>query len=421
MTLCTEYPSLLFLKKKKNLLCSRVFTLVEKFEQIPTTTMVSSIAVRLRFSLGILSGLLGTDEKTHNKKYIPGLRSVLTQKYGWSFFIAYLFPLVAVLSATLAVVTTPYDPSRVDYSVFWSLLGVLYAFVMIPLLDSVLGLDITNADKKNEFFRMLVRLYVPVDFLMLWAVIHIVSSYQDTLSTAAIVGSVISLGTSNSMAFTVAHELLHSSAAVERTLSSMLLVPNFYMHWTRAHLQHHAWVGTDRDPTTARKNETVYAFWWRSIYGNLVNAYAAESKKRSKRTLVGWIAFPLLLLSLNYIIYGMLGVAVQLGQAIVSILLLETVNYIEHYGLSRNKVDGVYERVQPRHSWNATTMFTNAASFNLQRHSDHHAHERKSYEKLEHMPDAPQLPYGYPAMMLLSLLPPLYFKTMNPRLASTRE
>lgn len=300
-------------------------------------------------------------------------------------------------------------------SALCSMVGVLYGFGLIPLLDAVLGLDMTNTKRLNhDMYRMLVCLYVPLDFYMIWTVIHVLYTYQDSLSTMAIIGSVLSLGTANSMAFTVAHELLHSPRAFERVLSSILLIPNVYMHWTRAHLQHHAWVGTERDPTTAKKGETVYAFWLRSIYGNMVNAYTAEARKKSKRSILTWIFLPLLLLSINYMTYGTFGVSIQLGQALVSILLLETVNYIEHYGLVRKKIGGMYERVQTKHSWNATTMFTNAVSFNLQRHSDHHAHERKSFELLEHIPEAPQLPHGYPAMMLLSLFPSRYFKTMNP-------
>lgn len=381
--------------------------------------MLGSTTVRLRFFDGIVSRSTKSDIKSHKKESDTGIRVLLLQKHGICFIAAFLFPLVAMLSPLLAVFATRADTSGVGYGVFCSLLGVVYAFGVIPLLDSLFGLDLTNTDRFNhDFFRMLLRIYVPVDFVMIWAVIHILSIYQHSLSMASIIGSVISLGTSNSMAFTVAHELLHSSATRERLLSSALLVPNFYMHWTRAHLQHHAWVGTDRDPTTAKKDETVYAFWFRSIYGNIANAYGAEAKKRSKRTMITWIVCPLLLLSVNYAVYGILGVSVQLGQALVAILLLETVNYIEHYGLSRKKVGSVYERVQPKHSWNATTMFTNAVSFNLQRHSDHHAHERKSYELLEHMPEAPQLPYGYPTMMLMSLVPSVYFKTMNPLLLS---
>ncbi len=380
--------------------------------------MLSSTALRLRF----FNGIPFRSQKIDDKSDETSIRSFLVQKNGVSFFAAYLFPAAAILSASLAVLATPADSARADLGVMCSLLGAIYAFVLIPMFDYALGLDVTNTERPSHgFYRMLVRLYVPVTFVMLWTVTHILFTYKGFLSIPAIIGSVISLGISNAMSFTVAHELLHSSERVEQLLSFMLLVPNFYTHWIRAHLQHHAWVGTDRDPTTARKNETVYAFWVRSIYGNLVNAYAAESRKKSKRTLIKWIISPLLLLWVNYMVYGIFGVSVQIGQAFVSILMLETVNYIEHYGLTRSKIGSVYERVQPKHSWNATTIFTNATSFNLQRHSDHHAHERKSYETLEHFAGAPQLPMGYPAMMLMSLVPSLYFKTMNPLLTSTVE
>lgn len=262
------------------------------------------------------------------------------------------------------------------------------------------------------------RYYCLVHYTMLLTVIHMIASSTSgrPYSTFDVLGLVLSLGVGASMSFTVAHELVHSTDDTERALSALLLLPNFYMHWGRAHLQHHAHVGTPNDPTTSRKGETVFAFWLRSVVGNFVNAFKAEWKRPKGGNVAMWIGAPLAFLGATYAVYGWLGAAVLVGQAIVSIIMLETVNYIEHYGLVRENKGAVL----PKHSWNSSTSFGNAVSFNLQRHSDHHASAQKPYYLLESMKQAPQLPAGYPAMMLLSLVPPLWFKTMDPLLAATQ-
>jgi len=149
--------------------------------------------------------------------------------------------------------------------------------------------------------------------------------------------------------------------------------------------------------------------------GNLRNAYSAEWKRRGKGRVATWIAAPCALLVVTYAAYGLLGAAVLLGQALVSVLMLETVNYIEHYGLVRENKGAVL----PRHSWNSSTSFGNAVMFNLQRHSDHHASSGKPYFLLESIDDAPQLPAGYPAMMLLALLPGAWKAVMDGRIGAT--
>lgn len=311
-----------------------------------------------------------------------------------------LLPLITVLSA---VAISPY-------------LAVIYAFGLIPALDLWTGEDASSAPadkltpKDASRFRSILKWYVPVHYAMLFGVIHLICHRPS--SAPDVFALILSLGVGASMSFTVAHELLHSTSHVERVLSSALLLPNLYMHWSRAHIQHHAHVGTPKDPTTSQKGETVYAFWVRSIVGNIVNAYRAELKRRHGGNVAVWIAAPAALLLATYLVYGPLGTLVLCGQAVVSVLMLETVNYIEHYGLVRENRGAVL----PKHSWNASTMYGNAVTFNLQRHSDHHASAQKPYYLLENIDSAPQLPAGYPAMMLLSLAPPLWFHVMDSRL-----
>ena len=109
-------------------------------------------------------------------------------------------------------------------------------------------------------------------------------------------------------------------------------------------------------------------------------------------------------------------------QSFFAFTLLELVNYIEHYGIVRNQsVEGKYERVNPLHSWNASHLVSNFFLFQLQRHSDHHANAIKRYQVLNHYDDSPQLPFGYPTMILIALLPPLWFAKMNPLLQEWKE
>ena len=113
---------------------------------------------------------------------------------------------------------------------------------------------------------------------------------------------------------------------------------------------------------------------------------------------------------------GATGLLLFALQAAVAVALLEIINYIEHYGLQRRRIEGRYEPVRELHSWNADFIVSNWILFNLQLHSDHHAHMRRPYEQLCTVHDAPQLPAGYPAKVVLALVPPLWFAAMDPRL-----
>jgi alkane 1-monooxygenase len=101
-------------------------------------------------------------------------------------------------------------------------------------------------------------------------------------------------------------------------------------------------------------------------------------------------------------------------QAVYGFSLLEVVNYIEHYGLKRQKDEqGKYVRVQPEHSWNSNHIVTNIMLYHLQRHADHHANPARRYQALRHFDQAPQLPSGYATMIPLALIPPLWFYVMD--------
>ena len=310
-----------------------------------------------------------------------------------------------------------------------SLLTAWYAFGVMPVMDWILGKELRNPTNEEAqtaandgLYRAVLFAYVAMHLGTLTLVQHVLCTHAVNLW--AFLGVAVSCGIANGISFTVAHELSHGHTRAERAAANLLLAPLLYMHWTKSHLMHHVKVATYDDPSSARKGESLYAFIPRSVWGNIVDGYGAEATRRKSKGIpfwdvrnkaLLWVAAPVSLAGLTTSVYGLQGLTFFLVQAAVGILMLEVVNYIEHYGLQRRKLSsGRYERVEPRHSWNSTTIYTNAVTFKLQRHSDHHAHEATPYQLLQDIPQAPQLPAGYPAMMLLSTIPPLYFKVMDP-------
>lgn len=348
--------------------------------------------------------------------HVPGIRSV------------------GPLATMLRVVGTDQPWSGIA-SVALSLLSAWYAFILMPVLDWLLGSELRNptaadiraaADEDGGLYRRVLYAYVPVHYIILATVCHLICTHA--VSPVAFAGVAISCGVANGILFTVAHELLHGHRRLDQILASVLLAVVSYGHWSKSHLLHHVKVATPEDPSSARRGESLWAFLPRSIYGNIVDGYGAErtrcqtlnipwwSLNRNRALL--WIGGPCVLAGLATMAYGICGLIFYMMQAFVGVLMLEVVNYVEHYGLIREKLPKRerYERVGPAHSWNATTVYTNAAAFHLQRHSDHHACESTPYHLLRNLPQAPQLPLGYPAMMVLATVPPLFFKIMDPLL-----
>lgn len=226
----------------------------------------------------------------------------------------------------------------------------------------------------------------------------------------------IGLGFYGAIAITVSHELLHSPHKTDRGLSKVLLSLVCYLHWQKAHtLVHHVRVATLEDPTSAFRGQNVYAFIWRSVFENFKILNAMETV--DKATKASWIFVPLLLAQAFLVTCGPKGLALFLGSSVVAIVMLEIVNYIEHYGLERKLLpNGKYEQVSTRHSWNADWLFTNCHIINLQLHGDHHLNATRPYYKLKNINEGPQLPAPYSVMILLALVPPLWFHVMDRRI-----
>ena len=307
----------------------------------------------------------------------------------------------------------------------------LVVFGLVPIADFLLGRDTVNPSDEQaraiagrRWYVWLTLLCLP---LQLWNVVSGVVVAVGLDSVAAWFGWTLSIGTISSvMAITVAHELIHKNEKREQLAGGVLLATVCYGGFKIEHVRgHHVHVSTPEDASSAQYGESLYGFLPRAICRNVRNAWRLEAQRLQQKGASVWSRHNELLawhgLSAAFALalfagFGWPGLLLFLGQSLVAIVLLETVNYIEHYGLQRRRGnDGRYERVTHQHSWNSSHRLSNLLLFHLQRHSDHHAFPKRRYPILRHFDDSPQLPAGYPAMVVLAWLPPLWFAAMNPR------
>lgn len=315
---------------------------------------------------------------------------------------------------------------------WWSYGAVIYAFGVIPLVeifvrsaDENLTPEQIDTRKTQWFFDVL--LYVN-PFLVFALVAFGFYQWQTlSLTTAEQIGMILSLGIClGTNGINVAHELGHRKSRGERTLAKLLLLPSLYMHFYIEHnFGHHKNVATPADPATSKYNQSVYHFWFTSVVYQYINAWRMQSTllKRGNHSFFSvyndmlWYALfqGAYLLGIGYFL-GTTALAFALIVGVMSFLFLETINYVEHYGLQRKQLpSGRYERVQTHHSWNSNHIIGRIVLYELTRHSDHHFKASKKYQILENKTESPQLPFGYPTAILVAMCPPLWFKIMNPR------
>lgn len=315
----------------------------------------------------------------------------------------------------------------------------LVTWYFFTLLDALLGLYKENADPQIEeskltWYRAITLIWAPVQFLTLFGLIWYVTQTGHLSSLEKIVlffGVGVITGT---VGINYSHELMHQKNKTERRLGDLLLAMVFYSHFRSEHLLvHHRYVGTPRDPVTARYNEGFHRFFPRVLRQSLVSAFKAERDMLARRDLpwtdlsnpfFRYWALQAAMLLLAFVLGGWAGLALFLWQAWIAIWQLELVNYIEHYGLTRKHLgEGKYEHVKPQHSWNAAHRASNWLLINLQRHSDHHYKPDRRFPLLQNYTeaDAPQLPYGYPLMTMAAMVPPVWRRVMNPRVRRWRE
>lgn len=307
----------------------------------------------------------------------------------------------------------------------------LYGFVLIPLLELLLEPDHARLTEEEEavaladpLYDILLIAFVPVQWAMLVLFLFRVS--EPGLLPWEVAGRIATMGFMCGVyGINIAHEFGHRATRWERNLSRSLLLTSLYMHFIIEHNRgHHRRVATPDDPASARYGENVYFFWARTIVFSFLSAWRIEADRLRKdgkapfgahNEMIRFLLLEAALMAAVFFLFGTKVLLYFLGAALIGILLLETVNYIEHYGLGRPLNErGNYGRVQHVHSWNSDHLIGRLMLFELTRHSDHHYMASRKYQVLRSEAEGPQLPTGYPGMMILSLIPPLWFRIVDP-------
>ena len=337
------------------------------------------------------------------------------------YFLIFTIPFLTYLSFTGTGIIT-YSP-------------IIEAFVLIPFLEFFLKPNDKNLSeaeeemiKDDKMYDYILYLSIPIVYLLLYIFL---SSMQDqTLSFYDRLGRILSMGLiCGSFGINIGHELGHRNNIFEQSLSKILLLSSLYMHFFIEHNRgHHKNVSTRDDPSSARYGEMIFIFWLRSIITGYISAWKLELKrlKRFNKNILSinneMLLFQLIQISFLLIIIYFFGFQITgyyLITALLGVLVLETVNYIEHYGLERKiNINGKYERIMPYHSWNSNHPMGRIMLFELSRHSDHHFNSLRKYQILKNHENSPEMPTGYPGMMILSLFPPLWFYVMHKKIRS---
>lgn len=316
-------------------------------------------------------------------------------------------------------------------------LPLIVFFGLVPSLELLFKPDSNNFTKEEEEREKQNKIYTGILYLMIpIQIAYLISFFQvinDPLNTTELVGRITAMGLMcGVIGINVGHELGHRNNRLDEFLGEVLLLTSINTHFLPYHnAGHHLNVATPKDAATARKNELLYVFWFRSHFMSYIQAWQAEYKRLTlnnrpwfniQNRMIIYTVCNILLLGGIYFFLGWFSLLCFLGAAVFGILLLETVNYIEHYGLLRKKNShGRFEKVKRTHSWNSDHVIGKVMLFNLSRHSDHHYNGSKHYQLLKSLPESPQMPTGYPGMMVLSLIPPLWFQFMNKKLADLNK
>lgn len=314
----------------------------------------------------------------------------------------------------------------------WSWATVVLTFLIIPVAELFLPSSTANVPAAQEESRSRRRLFDWLLYLNAPFLFGIVGWYLYIIAFQALpipdlIGLTFSTGIiTGANGINVAHELGHRSSRLEQALCKWMLLPALYQHFFIEHNRgHHKNVATDKDPASARRGEHVYEFWIKSVVGSWRSARALETERLEKIGKTAWswdndmlrfTAYQSAWLAGIFMLSGWKGLAGAVAVAVIGILLLETINYVEHYGLRRRMLSpGRPEPVSPLHSWNSDHELGRIFLYELTRHSDHHYKSTRKYQILRHMDESPQLPLGYPASLMLALVPPAWFAVMDPR------
>jgi alkane 1-monooxygenase len=320
--------------------------------------------------------------------------------------------------------------SQTGWSIFWWM-GPIWILALIPLLDAIVGTDTSNPPDwavdelaDDHYYRWLTYLYLPLQYLSFFAGAAWIAS--GNLSVLSMLGLSLTVGAVGGIGIANAHELGHKKPRVERRLAKVVLAQTGYGHFYVEHNKgHHNRVATPEDPASSRLGESFWAFLPRCVIGSAQSAWRIEKARLAgqghgpwtmrNNVLNAW-AMTVALFAGTIAVFGPVVIAFIIIQAVFGFSLLEVVNYLEHYGLARQKNEnGRYERCNPQHSWNSNHTASNVVLYHLERHSDHHAHPTRRYQALRHFDNSPQLPNGYGGMIGLAYIPPLWRRVMDHR------
>jgi alkane 1-monooxygenase len=338
-----------------------------------------------------------------------------------------------VILPSLVLLTSTWLGEQYGYRDLFAFTTVFFVFVMVPIFDHIIGQDPVNPNEETQvpelskevFYRILTLLCLPMQVATILYGGHVLMNGE--LSLLGQIGWVLSVGTIGAIvAINVGHELIHKDPIIEQWAGGLLFACVTYGGFKVEHIRgHHVHVSTTEDASSSRFGQSLYAFLPHAYLHNFLNAWKLEAKKLNRKgkkllsfsnELIWWYAISFAFAALCGVLWGWAGIGYFFAQSFIAFSLLEVINYIEHYGLHRRKLEnGRYERTNVEHSWNSNFLLTNLFLFQLQRHSDHHANPKRRYQVLRHHEVSPQLPSGYATMIVLALFPPLWFKVMNPK------
>jgi alkane 1-monooxygenase len=317
-------------------------------------------------------------------------------------------------------------------SLFWTVFPMLYTFVLVPLIDAIMGEDTHNPPEevvplmsRDNYYRVLLYVAIALLFIDFFVVAWFIAT--QALPWWSYLLLTLGTGFASSGAILLGHELGHKSNRVDRIAAQVVNGLVGYGHFCIEHNRgHHVNVATPEDCVSARMGESIYRFMLREIPGSLRRGVMLERERLEKLGKGFWSPQNEVLASWLLTIAMAIGLIATFGWVLAPFIVihhfyawygLTQANYVEHYGLLREKLsNGRYELPEPRHSWNTNHIYSNLISFHLQRHSDHHANALRPYQALRNFSDLPQLPSGYPGSFGLAAIPPLWFKVMDPKL-----
>ena len=332
-------------------------------------------------------------------------------------FFYLVTPLILITASSLGLLISP----------FWSLSPFVWVFILVPIIDIMLPYLNKKDEELNEnlLHSFSIIIVLPCILFLIIYGLKIVSDITMNFITIAALGAAVGMS-GGSIGITTAHELIHRQSKFMRSLGVILLILCLYGHFRIEHVYgHHRNVATKEDPATARKGENFYFYFIRCVINSVISSWNIEKdilkKKNSniyslKNRMLHYFFLELLFLCLAFYFTGINGLIFIFFHALVSITLLELVNYIQHYGLTRKKENGKYERFSDHHSWNSRHISANWSTFNLGLHNEHHKSAGKHYPLLSQEEKILEMPSNYSIMLIMALIPPLWFYVMNPKL-----